>query len=346
MVSYSILIMGGKNMKKILPILVVGILVLSGLGAVALPSTKILAESYVKENEPNNVPLDDELDQSQTNYEEGAIGPIGDFPGMPYNNVTFAQSFIPQKEILTRVQLYMGKIITAFYPCMVAIRDNLTEENLVKVSIDPDEFVVYPNNLTWVEFNFDDIMVTIGNTYYIVAYTSNVTNNTYAWGGNNSDSYPNGTVFVSIDGGEIWENEPDADMCFMTYGRDNSPPNAPSITGETNGKAGTEYEYTFNATDPDGDPVMYFIDWGDNNTEWTEYCDSGKEITLKHTWSDKGDYIITSKAKDIYDAEGPEGTLEVTMPKNKAFNFNFNLLSWLFERFPNAFPILRHLLEL
>ena len=90
----------------------------------------------------------DELDQYQINHDEGAVGPIGDFPGMPYN-VTFAQSFIPQKEILTRVQLYMGKIITAFYPCIVAIRDNLTEENLVKVSIDPDEFVVYPNNLTW-----------------------------------------------------------------------------------------------------------------------------------------------------------------------------------------------------
>ena len=145
MVSYNILIMGGKNMKKILPILVVGVLLLSGF---ALPSTKILTESYIKENEPNNVPLDDELDQYQINHDEGAVGPIGDFPGMPYN-VTFAQSFIPQKEILTRVQLYMGKIITAFYPCIVAIRDNLTEENLVKVSIDPDEFVVYPNNLTW-----------------------------------------------------------------------------------------------------------------------------------------------------------------------------------------------------
>jgi len=31
--------------------------------------------------------------------------------------------------------------------------------------------------------------------------------------------------------------------------------------------------------------------------------------------------------------------------KNKPFNFNLNLLGWLFERFPNAFPILRHLIE-
>ncbi|MCK4332544.1 MAG: Zn-dependent exopeptidase M28, partial [Thermoplasmatales archaeon] len=79
---------------------------------------------------------------------------------------------------------------------------------------------------------------------------------------------------------------------------------------------------------------------------WTGYNPSGIEVKVKHTWSEKGDYTIKAKAKDIHDAEGPEGTLEVTMPKNKAFNFNFPLLNWLFERFPNAFPILRHLLEL
>jgi len=33
-------------------------------------------------------------------------------------------------------------------------------------------------------------------------------------------------------------------------------------------------------------------------------------------------------------------------PKNKPFDFNFNLLCWLFERFPNALPILRYVLGL
>jgi len=36
--------------------------------------------------------------------------------------------------------------------------------------------------------------------------------------------------------------------------------------------------------------------------------------------------------------------VSLSTPKNKPFNFNFNLLGWLFERFPNAFPILRHLI--
>lgn len=127
----------------------------------------------------------------------------------------------------------------------------------------------------------------------------------------------------------------------------NSPPGIPNIDGPPSGKAGTEYEYTFNAVDPNDDEVFYWIDWGDGQTEeWIGPYDSGDDVIVKHTWSEKGIYTITAKAKDVFDAEGLEGTLEVTMPMNKAFNFNFNLLSWLFERFPNAFPILRYMLGL
>jgi len=38
--------------------------------------------------------------------------------------------------------------------------------------------------------------------------------------------------------------------------------------------------------------------------------------------------------------------VSLTTPKNKPFIFNFPLLSWLFERFPNAFPILRYMFGL
>jgi len=115
---------------------------------------------------------------------------------------------------------------------------------------------------------------------------------------------------------------------------ENQPPNAPTIGGKINGKVGKEYEYTFNAVDPDGDDVRYFIDWGDNTSEWTGYNASGTDIMVKHTWSEEGTYIITAKAQDIYGFEGPNGKLEVTMPRNKPSNFNFNLLGWFLERFP------------
>ena len=38
--------------------------------------------------------------------------------------------------------------------------------------------------------------------------------------------------------------------------------------------------------------------------------------------------------------------VSLTTPRNKASNFNFPLLNWLFERFPNAFPALRYILGL
>lgn len=123
----------------------------------------------------------------------------------------------------------------------------------------------------------------------------------------------------------------------------NEPPEAPTITGPNCGKPNTEYEFSFNATDPDDDPVMYIIDWGDNDTEWTEYGDSGEEIPLKHTWNLEGTYTIKAKAKDINGEESGWSDLEVTMPKNKMMQSPF--WKMLFERFPNMFPILRQLLR-
>ncbi len=125
------------------------------------------------------------------------------------------------------------------------------------------------------------------------------------------------------------------------------PPDAPDIDGRTSGKAGTSYEYSFTSTDPDGDDIAeYIVNWDDDGDETiTGPFASGEEAKVSHTW-EQGEYTIKAKAKDIHGAESDWGTLKVSMPKNKAFNFNFNLLSWLFERFPNALPILRYLLEL
>jgi len=124
----------------------------------------------------------------------------------------------------------------------------------------------------------------------------------------------------------------------------NDPPAAPTIDGPTSGKVGESYDYTFNTTDPDGNDIYYAIawDWG-QLTEWIGPYKSGEEITLNHSWDEKGTHTIIARAMDIYQEVSEIATLEVTMPKNKPFNFNFNLLSWLFERFPQAFPILRQL---
>ncbi len=74
---------------------------------------------------------------------------------------------------------------------------------------------------------------------------------------------------------------------------------------------------------------------------WIGPFPSGQQQTVNHTWNKKGTYTIKAKARDSHEQESDWGTLSVTMPYEPQFPF----IQWLFERFPNAFPILRFLLE-
>ncbi|HWR27557.1 MAG TPA: FG-GAP-like repeat-containing protein [Candidatus Thermoplasmatota archaeon] len=132
--------------------------------------------------------------------------------------------------------------------------------------------------------------------------------------------------------------------CYGSVPGSNQPPAAPTITGPAKGKIKVATEYNFTTVDPEGDMVYYFIDWGDSsNSSWIGPAPSGDVVPQSHTWSKKGTYIIKAKAKDIYGNESDWGTLSVTMPCS--YNIPFQQF-WelLFERFPNAFPIVRHLM--
>ena len=98
----------------------------------------------------------------------------------------------------------------------------------------------------------------------------------------------------------------------------NNPPSTPTIEGASSGTTGTEYEYRFCSSDPDGDDVYYCIDWGDGAGE---ICvgpfPSGTCITEKHTWTSDGTYQIKAKAQDSNQAESEYATLSVSMPKGK-----------------------------
>lgn len=97
------------------------------------------------------------------------------------------------------------------------------------------------------------------------------------------------------------------------------PPNNPIINGPTRVTAGIEYEYTFTTTDPNGDDVYYYIEWGEYSSvgEWIGPYSSGEQIVLTHTWNNKGIYTVRAKAKDIYNQESDWGYLKVTMPVNQ-----------------------------
>ena len=141
----------------------------------------------------------------------------------------------------------------------------------------------------------------------------------------------------------------EASIRVMIKGK-NQPPIIPTIKGETKGTVGKEYSYTAVTTDPDGDKIYYriYIMDGEESepSDWKGPYASGTQIAFNYSWKEKGTYIISVQAKDEYGAESGWGSIKVTMPKNKVFNLNSNLLGWLVERFPNAYPILRHLLGL
>jgi hypothetical protein len=122
-------------------------------------------------------------------------------------------------------------------------------------------------------------------------------------------------------------------------------PEKPIISGPANGKTNEEYSYSAVANDPDNDNLYYYFKWGDGkNSEWLGPFGSGEECNASHDWNKQGNYEIKVRVRDdngyFSDWSNP---LEVTMPKNKPFNLNFPILTWLFERFPNMFPILRYL---
>ena len=78
----------------------------------------------------------------------------------------------------------------------------------------------------------------------------------------------------------------------------NSPPSTPVVNGPATGKPGEEYTCTFSSLDPDGDDIIYCIDWGDDTGEvCVGLYPSGEEVSLTHIYEEKGGYTIQVKAE-------------------------------------------------
>jgi hypothetical protein len=116
----------------------------------------------------------------------------------------------------------------------------------------------------------------------------------------------------------------------------------PLLTGPSTGKPFHKYIYSMNATDPEGESLFYWFEWGDGTiTSWQGPYESGKMCNTSIYWNKKGTYTIHAKAADVYGGDSDWVTLQVTMPLSYDPP-HFRFLDWLLERFPHAFLILRY----
>jgi hypothetical protein len=123
----------------------------------------------------------------------------------------------------------------------------------------------------------------------------------------------------------------------------NKNPKIVQFTGDNNGKPNELYEYQASAEDDDGDMIEYKIDWDDgSDTGWLGPYPSGTIIYEKHSWNEKGNYVVKFTVRDSYLGQDSE-TMEVKMPRK------ISIYSILFERlqilFPNIFVLLKNILN-
>ena len=122
-------------------------------------------------------------------------------------------------------------------------------------------------------------------------------------------------------------------------------PNTPMISGPSNGKINRNHDFTVTTTDPSGQDVSYFIDWGDgSDSGWLGPYSSGTGVTESHRWTEEGSFTVRAKAKNTEDIESGWSTLTFSATKNKPY-INTPILNFL-ENHPHLFLILRQLMEL
>ena len=135
--------------------------------------------------------------------------------------------------------------------------------------------------------------------------------------------------------GPIWH--------FTTMNNPNHKPDTPTVTGPAKGEPKKIYRFTIIGSDLDNDMLYGYIDWGDNTTTGpVGPYDSGESFVVTHSWNTKGTFTVKVKVQDEHGMDSDWATLSIKMPKDLGMNTPF--LHWLFEHFPNAFPILRHLM--
>jgi hypothetical protein len=93
----------------------------------------------------------------------------------------------------------------------------------------------------------------------------------------------------------------------VTVTAENHPPNQPKKpTGPTTRLTGQQGKYWANGTDPDNDKIQYRFDWNASGSHsysgWTSLVNSGQKLSINHTWTVAGTYVVKVQSKDEHGA--------------------------------------------
>jgi acetyltransferase-like isoleucine patch superfamily enzyme len=109
---------------------------------------------------------------------------------------------------------------------------------------------------------------------------------------------------VSVDGNSMaarttytFTNVRENHTISASFARDNNPPNTPATpSGHSAGYTQTNYSFSTDASDPDGDPMEFLFDWDDGTFSWGGPIQS-------HSYASIGeDYCVKVQARDSHDA--------------------------------------------
>jgi hypothetical protein len=141
-----------------------------------------------------------------------------------------------------------------------------------------------------------------------------------------------------IDDIRIYNRPLNAAEVRNLYG--NMPPRRPILSGSSFGEIGEEYACTFNAQDPEGDDIFYYIDWGDGKIEeWIGPYPSGENVIVSHYWEHSGIYTVRAKARDTNGLESEwSNPFPIIMPKEKSIQQRFFTI---LENHPFLFRLVR-----
>jgi hypothetical protein len=129
--------------------------------------------------------------------------------------------------------------------------------------------------------------------------------------------------------------------------RTNQPPQTPFIEAEKIVWKGAWWWFNVTVNDPEGDVIYLYWDvFNVCPNKWDEPLPVNEKIRNNAISNESGAYTIRMKAKDPYRAESDWATFKVIVVKSKAESLADISLFWepLFQRFPNAFTLLRQLM--